>query len=110
MTRALLLCKSHTVPVCPPFSALQDHFVFRSHLCISFELLAINLYDFIKHNNFCGLSMGLIRRFGHQILVSLQFLRVSTCAVHGACPCCGPLNRGADWCTPCVRASIVLLA
>ncbi|KAF5831964.1 hypothetical protein DUNSADRAFT_12329 [Dunaliella salina] len=54
---------------------ITDHFVFRSHLCISFELLSINLYDFIKHNNFCGLSMGLIRRFGHQILVSLQFLK-----------------------------------
>ena len=28
----------------------------------SFELLSINLYEFIKNNNFQGLSLGLIRR------------------------------------------------
>lgn len=56
--------------------------MFRSHLCISFELLAINLYDFIKHNNFCGLSLGLIRRFAHQILIALQFMKVCARARH----------------------------
>lgn len=44
----------------------------RSHLCITFELLSINLYEFIKQNNFAGLSLGLIRRFGFQILQSLK--------------------------------------
>jgi len=29
-----------------------DHFVFRKHLILTFELLSVNLYDFIKMNNF----------------------------------------------------------
>ena len=57
-------------------SASQDHFTFRSHLCIAFEPLALNLYEFIKQNSFAGLSLGLIRRFAHQILVSLKFMKV----------------------------------
>lgn len=52
----------------------QEHFYFRGHLCIAFEVLSANLYEFIKQNNFAGLSTGLIRRFGQQILVSLSFL------------------------------------
>lgn len=54
---------------------MEEYFYFRSHLCITFELLSINLYDFLKNNNFRGLSLGLIRRFAQQILVSLKFLR-----------------------------------
>ena len=29
-----------------------DYLVFREHLIISFELLSINLYEFIRSNNF----------------------------------------------------------
>ena len=29
-----------------------DHFMFRNHLCIAFELLSINLYDALKKRNF----------------------------------------------------------
>ena len=54
---------------------LQDYFVFRKHLCITFELLTINLYDFLKSNSFQGLSSALVRRFAGQILVSLRALR-----------------------------------
>ena len=54
---------------------LMEHFTFRSHLCLTFELLSNNLYEFLKHNNFAGLSLNLIRRFAHQLLVSLRFLR-----------------------------------
>jgi dual specificity tyrosine-phosphorylation-regulated kinase 2/3/4 len=42
---------------------IKDYAVFRKHLIISFELLSINLYEFIKNNNFQGVSLGLIRRF-----------------------------------------------
>ena len=42
---------------------MKDYVVFRSHLCISFELISINLYEFLKMNDFEGLSLGLIRRF-----------------------------------------------
>lgn len=54
---------------------MTEYFYFRNHLCIAFELLSLNLYDFVKSNNFQGLSLGLIRRFAAQILVSLDFLR-----------------------------------
>ena len=33
------------------------------------------MYDFLKDNNFCGLSLGLVRRFAIQILQSLKFLK-----------------------------------
>ena len=31
---------------------IKDYILFRKHLCITFELLSINLYEFIKNNNF----------------------------------------------------------
>jgi dual specificity tyrosine-phosphorylation-regulated kinase 2/3/4 len=51
---------------------IQERFTFRNHLCITFELLSINLYEFIKQNNFAGLSLQLIKRFAAQMLVSLK--------------------------------------
>eukprot|EP00026_Physarum_polycephalum_P000454 Phypoly_transcript_00455.p1 GENE.Phypoly_transcript_00455~~Phypoly_transcript_00455.p1 ORF type:complete len:1517 (+),score=378.84 Phypoly_transcript_00455:142-4692(+) len=53
---------------------MSEYFYFRNHLCITFELLSINLYEFIKANKFQGFSLGLIRRFGIQLLYSLRFL------------------------------------
>lgn len=52
-----------------------DYEIFRRHLLISFELLSMNLYEFIKSNNFQGVSIGLIRRFAIQILQALKFQR-----------------------------------
>ncbi|KKA29256.1 hypothetical protein TD95_002045 [Thielaviopsis punctulata] len=52
-----------------------DNFYFRGHLCISTELLDMNLYEFIKANNFRGFSLRLIRRFTKQILSSLNLLK-----------------------------------
>jgi len=37
--------------------------VFRKHLIMTFEILSMNLYEFIKSNNFQGVSVGLVRRF-----------------------------------------------
>ena len=54
---------------------MDDSFTFRGHLCITFEMLSINLYEFIKQNNFAGLSLSLVRRFAAQMLASLRFLR-----------------------------------
>jgi dual specificity tyrosine-phosphorylation-regulated kinase 2/3/4 len=31
---------------------IKDNFTFRSHVCICFEILSINLYQFIKDNEF----------------------------------------------------------
>jgi len=38
-------------------------------------MLSMNLYEFIKMNNFQGVSEGLVRRFAIQILVSLHFMK-----------------------------------
>ena len=54
---------------------LREYMYFRSHLCISFDLLSINMYDFLKRNHFQGLPVPLIRRFAVQIIVSLRYLK-----------------------------------
>lgn len=54
---------------------LKESFFFRNHLCITFELMSINLYEMTKQNNYEGVSLGLTRRFAIQILVSLKFLK-----------------------------------
>ncbi|KAI9892044.1 MAG: hypothetical protein M1814_002239 [Vezdaea aestivalis] len=52
-----------------------QNFYFRGHLCISTELLGMNLYEFIKSNDFRGFSLKLIRRFTKQLLSSLILLK-----------------------------------
>lgn len=54
---------------------MEEYFYFRGHLCISFEILSINLYELIKNGSFQGLSSSLVRRFAIQILVTLCFLK-----------------------------------
>ena len=39
-------------------------------------MLSMNLYEFIKSNNFQGVSVGLVRRFAIQLLVSLHYMKV----------------------------------
>ncbi|KAK9907302.1 hypothetical protein WJX75_001083 [Coccomyxa subellipsoidea] len=53
---------------------MRDFFVFRNHLCLVFELLSVNLYELVKHNQFRGLSMNLLRVFINQILDALSVL------------------------------------
>ena len=54
---------------------MKNYFSFRKHLCITFELLSINLYEFIKSNHYHGLSLPLIRRFTIQIIQCLKLLK-----------------------------------
>ena len=51
---------------------IKDHFLFRKHVILVFELLSIDLYQFIKLNKFQGLSQHLIRKFAVQILQALR--------------------------------------
>jgi len=53
---------------------MLEHFSFRSHLCIAFELLDVNLYDYIKAGSFAGCGPWLVRRIARQVLHSLRFL------------------------------------
>lgn len=54
---------------------MTDSFTFRQHLCVTMELLSINLYELIKANNFDGFSTLLIRRFTQQVLACLTLMR-----------------------------------
>ena len=54
---------------------IKDSMVFRSHICITFELLSINLYEFLRGNNYSGLSLPLIRRFATQLLRGLKLFK-----------------------------------
>lgn len=54
---------------------MLDSFTFRSHLCITFELLSVNLYDHIKAGGFVGCSPALVRVIARQVLGTLCFLR-----------------------------------
>jgi dual specificity tyrosine-phosphorylation-regulated kinase 2/3/4 len=54
---------------------INESFTFRNHLVLSFEMLSLNLYEFLKRNNFKGVSESLVRRFAIQLLITLTFLR-----------------------------------
>lgn len=51
-----------------------ENFTFRNHMCITFELLSVNLYELIKKNKFQGFSIQLVRRFAYSILRCLEAL------------------------------------
>ncbi|KAG9509177.1 putative dual specificity tyrosine-phosphorylation-regulated kinase 3-like protein [Fragariocoptes setiger] len=51
-----------------------DHFVFRNHTCITFELLSLNLYELTRKNGFVGFSIHLVRRFAYSLLKCLEAL------------------------------------
>jgi dual specificity tyrosine-phosphorylation-regulated kinase 2/3/4 len=53
---------------------MLEHFQFRNHMCITFELLSINLYELIKKNKFQGFSLQLVRKFAHSMLQCLEAL------------------------------------
>lgn len=54
---------------------LRDSFIHRNHLCLVFELLASNLYELIKQNQFQGLSTQLVKVFTAQLLDALTVLK-----------------------------------
>ncbi|KAI9354067.1 hypothetical protein DFJ73DRAFT_959064 [Zopfochytrium polystomum] len=47
---------------------MKDSFYFRHHLCITFELLGSNLYEWVKAGQFRGVHSGVIKRFAVQIV------------------------------------------
>ena len=54
---------------------MLEYFMFRNHICISFELLNMNLYELLKINGFQGFSLSLVRRLALQILTALGYMR-----------------------------------
>lgn len=54
---------------------IKDYFVFRNHLCMTFDLYSVNLYEFIKMYDYSGFQEGLIRRFAIQLMCALKYLK-----------------------------------
>jgi dual specificity tyrosine-phosphorylation-regulated kinase 2/3/4 len=50
----------------------QGSFEFRGHLCIIFELLSLNLFQFLHKNDFKGLAVPLVRRIATQLLMAMK--------------------------------------
>lgn len=54
---------------------LFDHFYYKEHLCIVFELLNENLYELLKQNYFQGISLNAIQFIIKQILEAVYQLQ-----------------------------------
>lgn len=62
---------------------LLDHFTFRGHVCLVFEMLSYNLYELLKNTQFHGVSLNLVRKLAKQILHALAFLaRPDVAVIH----------------------------
>ncbi|KAJ3236962.1 Dual specificity tyrosine-phosphorylation-regulated kinase [Chytriomyces hyalinus] len=58
---------------------MLDSFYFRGHLCITFELLGTNLYEWVRSGGFRGIHVGVLKTMAVQILQCLQLLnRIKT--------------------------------
>jgi dual specificity tyrosine-phosphorylation-regulated kinase 2/3/4 len=62
------LDKKHIVRV-------KEAFLFRNHLCITFEMLNVNLYEMIKACKFKGFDIAIIKNMALQLLIALRFLK-----------------------------------
>ena len=49
-----------------------DHFIFRNHFCIVFELLSLDLYKFLQKNNHQGMSVNVTKRIAVQLIIGLK--------------------------------------
>ncbi|KAE9011762.1 Dual specificity tyrosine-phosphorylation-regulated kinase 4 [Phytophthora rubi] len=59
----------------PHVVRMEEYFLFRDHVCIAFEVLGTNLYDFLKLRYFHGLPMSSVRTVGKQLAQALTFLK-----------------------------------
>ena len=54
-----------------------NDFIFRDHHCFVFELLHIDLFEYLKDNGFIGFPTSKIRDYAIQLLQTLVFLEKS---------------------------------
>lgn len=71
----LKFLNSHDTKKYSNIVSLKNHFVYREHICLVFELLSKNLYDVIQMNNYIGFDLSTIKKFATQILFSLLLLK-----------------------------------
>ncbi|XP_051576168.1 dual specificity protein kinase CLK2-like isoform X2 [Myxocyprinus asiaticus] len=51
-----------------------DWFDYHGHMCLSFELLALSTFDFMKENNYLPYTICQIRHMAYQICIAVKFL------------------------------------
>uniref|UniRef100_A0AAY5E7B4 dual-specificity kinase n=1 Tax=Electrophorus electricus TaxID=8005 RepID=A0AAY5E7B4_ELEEL len=51
-----------------------DWFDYHGHMCLSFELLALSTFDFLKENNYLPYSISQVRHMAYQICLAVKFL------------------------------------
>lgn len=73
--RILETVREYDVDNQQPLIKLQDHFVFRNHVFLVFDLLSVSLYEFEKMNRVQGLKEKQVKSFVKQILQGLIFLK-----------------------------------
>ncbi|KAL2084725.1 hypothetical protein ACEWY4_020243 [Coilia grayii] len=53
---------------------MLDWFDYHGHMCISFELLSLSTFDFMKQNHYLPYPINQIRHMAQQICLAVQFL------------------------------------
>ncbi|XP_063054240.1 dual specificity protein kinase CLK2b isoform X2 [Engraulis encrasicolus] len=53
---------------------MLDWFDYHGHMCISFELLSVSTFDFMKENHYLPYPINQIRHMAQQICLAVQFL------------------------------------
>lgn len=51
---------------------MLDWFDYHGHMCISFELLALSTFDFMKENNYLPYSISQVRHMAYQICLAVK--------------------------------------
>jgi serine/threonine protein kinase len=69
----LQILKDRKAPYCV---TLLEQFIFRNHACLTFELLGLNLYEYLKHNKYRGFPIRWIRQVTQQLVEILRELKV----------------------------------
>lgn len=65
------------------FVFTHESFIHRGHICIVFEMLHMNLYDYLKQNGFQSLPLKHIRPIAQQVFVTLHMTACcSACSGH----------------------------
>lgn len=54
---------------------MRDFFIFRNHLCITFEMMHCDLYSALKRDNFRGFKIPQIQEYAEKLCVSLKLLK-----------------------------------
>jgi dual specificity protein kinase YAK1 len=67
-----------STPTSPHMVNLLSSFMYKSHLCLVFELLGLNLYEVLKRRQFCGLPLPMVRSLIKQALEGVKELAGKT--------------------------------